>query len=141
MTVKRILVTGDRDYDDIEMVETLLVAAAWRLGPCEPSEIVLTHGDCKRYLENGQVDPHRSADQLAAQVAERMGWTNDPRPVTKADYARWGKRAPLERNTEMVALDPDICVAFPGGNGTADCERKARTAGIPVISVEVASGT
>lgn len=134
--MKRILVTGGRNYADIDMVETLLVGAAWRLGPCEPSDIVLTHGDCKRYLENGQFDPTRSADQLAAQVADRLGWTLDPKPVKKADYARWGKRAPLERNTTMVALGPDLCVVFPGGNGTADCARKARKAGIPIISVE-----
>lgn len=135
---KRILVTGGGDYDDALMVETLLVAAVWHLGPCEPGNIIITHGDYKRYLPDGSVDPHRSADHLAAQLAVRKGWVNDPRPVTDADYARWGESAYLERNTEMVALGPDICVVFPGGGGTVDCERKARAAGIDIISVPIA---
>jgi hypothetical protein len=134
--VKRILVTGGRDYSDIEMVEKLLLAAVERLRPCSDGDIVVTHGDCKYRLANGEIDPTRSADHLAAGVAERMGWVNDPRPVTAADYARWGRHeAPKRRNTEMVALGPDICVAFPGGGGTADCARKAKAAGIPIMTV------
>jgi len=133
--VKRILVTGGRDYRDIGMVEKLLLAAAEQLQPCNDSDIIVTHGDCKYQLANGEIDPTRSADHLAAGVADRMGWINDPHPVTTADYDRWGDDAYLQRNTEMVAMDPDICVVFPGGGGTADCARKAEAAGIPIMTV------
>jgi hypothetical protein len=49
--------------------------------------------------------------------------------------AQWGPRGRLlgpERNTKMVNLGADICLAFPGPNsrGTVDCVNKAKAAGI-----------
>lgn len=135
---RRILVTGGRDFDDIEQVETFLLAAAATLPDVTQGPLTVVHGDCKRYLSDGRVDPTRSADQLAAHVAERMGWEIDPHPVLREEYGRLGPLAPLERNTRMVLLGADICVVFPGGDGTRDCERKARYAGIPVMKLEPA---
>jgi len=35
----------------------------------------------------------------------------------------------------MADAGADLCIAFPGGRGTADMVRRARAAGIPVRSV------
>lgn len=44
-----------------------------------------------------------------------------------------------KRNSRMLRdAKPDLLVAFAGGDGTADCVRKARSLGIRVV--EVASG-
>lgn len=135
----RILFTGGRDADDMGGVRHLLEVGAAVLGYEDPfaAPIVLVHGDCKRYLPDGRVDPMRSADQLARQVALQLGWKPEPHEVTAAMKARYGPyRAPVERNQIMVDLGADLCLAFTGGRGTADCVRRARAAGIRVISFE-----
>jgi hypothetical protein len=133
---KRILVTGGRDYADRHTVEFMLATAAQLLGPHQAHEVVLVHGDCKRYLPDGTVDPDRSADQLAAQVASEFGWQVEPHGVTDAEYRRHGDQIFRDRNQEMVDLGADLCVVFLGGNGTADCSERARKAGIKRIVVE-----
>lgn len=39
------------------------------------------------------------------------------------------------RNKAMLALKPDLVVAFPGGKGTANMVEQAESAGIPVWKV------
>lgn len=39
-----------------------------------------------------------------------------------------------------ATLVPDVVVAFPGGQGTADAVRRARKAGIGVVIVEQGDG-
>lgn len=51
----------------------------------------------------------------------------------RADWARHGKAAGPLRNAAMVAAGADVVVACPGGNGTADCVKKAAAAGIKVL--------
>lgn len=59
-------------------------------------------------------------------------------------YAEWevyGKAAGFMRNSKMLQEGkPDVVIAFPGGNGTADMVRKAKDAGVEVIEVEYPSG-
>lgn len=136
--VKRILVTGGRDYANRYAVELMLEAAAGLLGPHEAAEVVLVHGDCKRYLPDGSVDPDRSADQLAAQTATGLCWAVEAHGVTDAEYERYGNQIFRDRNQEMVDAGADICVVFPGGKGTADCAERARKAGIKRIILETA---
>ena len=51
-----------------------------------------------------------------------------------ADWKQYGRGAGPIRNREMLQYsEPDIVVAFPGGAGTADMIRAARTAGYPVV--------
>lgn len=54
------------------------------------------------------------------------------------DYDRFGRRAPLERNT-LIVRDADEVVAFPApwSRGTWDTVRKARGEGKPVDVREV----
>lgn len=42
------------------------------------------------------------------------------------------------RNEQMAIRGADLCIAFPGGAGTADMVRRAKSAGIKVM--EVANG-
>lgn len=134
--LKRILVTGGRDLTDRTLVEMGLELAASLLGEHRASDVVLVHGDCKRYLPDGSVDLDRSADQLAAQTALQFGWAVEPHGVTDEEYCQYGDRIFVQRNQEMVDLGADVCVVYPGGNGTADCSRRAQKAGIKRIMVE-----
>lgn len=129
----RVLVTGGRDYTDRDTV----AKALWHLGEhyifgVQPEQIVLVHGDCKRFNEDGSVDLDRSADQLAAQEAADLGWQTEPHP---ADWSLYGDAAGPIRDKEMVALGAHYCLVFPGGEGTKNCRRLALAAGIPVIDI------
>ena len=73
----------------------------------------------------------RGADRLAALWAERRGIPVEAHP---ADWSQ-GKGAGPARNARMIALRPDLVIAFPGGPGTADAVRRARAAGIEVIDL------
>jgi hypothetical protein len=53
-----------------------------------------------------------------------------------ADWKKHGKGAGPIRNQQMIDEGkPNLVVAFPGGNGTADMVRRAKKAGIEVIEV------
>ena len=70
------------------------------------------------------------ADRLTRRCAEHNGIAFHEK------LAFWhihGKRAGPLRNAKMLRLCPDICVAFPGGRGTADMVRRCFVAGIPVL--------
>lgn len=56
----------------------------------------------------------------------------------EADWKGHGKAAGPRRNARMLSESkPDLVVAFPGGNGTADMLRRARKAKVPVVVVQV----
>lgn len=133
----RVLVTGGRDYTDRAAVARALrhLGANFIFG-ARPDQIVLVHGDCKRFKEDGSFDPDRSADQLAAQEARKLGWQTEPH---EAKWDLYGHKAagPI-RNKEMVALGAHYCLAFPGGEGTKNCKRLAKAAGIHVIGIQEA---
>jgi hypothetical protein len=57
----------------------------------------------------------RGADTLAKEWAEERGIHC---AEVKALWNKFGKRAGYERNAAMLALDPYLVVAFPGGIGT-----------------------
>lgn len=54
----------------------------------------------------------------------------------RADWQTHGRAAGPIRNQQMIDAKPDLVVAFPGGRGTEDCKRRARSAGIEVLEVE-----
>ena len=57
--------------------------------------------------------------------------------VYLADWKRHGKAAGPIRNQKMLdEQKPDLVVAFPGGRGTADMVRRAKSAGIEVDEVK-----
>lgn len=52
-----------------------------------------------------------------------------------AQWKRFDKAAGPIRNSAMLALRPDLVIAFPGGPGTADMLKQARAAGVPAYEV------
>lgn len=55
-----------------------------------------------------------------------------------ADWKTYGYAAGGIRNQQMLDEGkPDLVVAFPGGNGTADMVRRAKKANIEVIEVGI----
>jgi hypothetical protein len=112
-----VLVTGGRDYWDRRAVTYWL---GWADGYLHPETPVLVHGDA------------RGADRLAAQVAATdLRWRTVAVP---ADWKAHGRGAGLRRNQRMLDQYPvRFCLAFPGGNGTADMVRRCERAGVPVI--------
>jgi hypothetical protein len=103
----KLLVCGGREFAD----DRALFLAMTKLDP----EVVV-HGGC------------RGADMLADKWAKDHGKVS---MIFWPDYRRHGLRAPLLRNTHMVA-ECDAVLACPGGSGTADTVEKALRADIPV---------
>jgi predicted Rossmann fold nucleotide-binding protein DprA/Smf involved in DNA uptake len=67
------------------------------------------------------------ADTLAKEWAEENGI---PTKIYKPDYDKYGKRAPLERNTIIVEAADCVLVFHDGkSNGTLDALRKAERLG------------
>lgn len=107
----RVVVTGGRDYADAATVYATLDAV-------KPT--IIAQGEA------------HGADGLARAWAYERGV---PCVGYRADWS-WGKRGGPQRNAKMLReFGPDLVVAFPGGNGTADCVRRALRLGIPVREV------
>lgn len=119
----RILITGSRDWDDVELLED-------RLRRYLPAgAVTLVSGACLT-----------GADALAEAFADRVGWIVEKHP---ADWSR-GRKAGPERNNHMVALGADVCEAFIGhcssprcaipgqhpSHGASGCAQRAEDAGI-----------
>ena len=117
-----IQVTGGREYLDRRHILDVL----WGYG----------HGHTLRH------GAARGADTLCGEAAKELGWTVEPYPVLQEEYDRHGKAGPRVRNGRMAALQPppDIVLAFPGGNGTADMVERCRRKGFAVRLVDVAGG-
>lgn len=121
----RILITGSRSWDNYWTInDAILFTSGWQerliSDAFYPSSITIIHGNA------------RGADTFAGQIAKVHGFSVEVHP------ARWdiyGRGAGPIRNQEMVDSGADICLAFkePGSVGTADCIKRARKAGIPVI--------
>lgn len=112
--MKRILVTGSRDWDDWPTMAAALVAQV------DGGEVVIVHGGA------------RGADQMAGEWARKYGLEEE---VFPAQWNTHGKRAGFVRNAEMVATAPDVCLAFiknqsKGATMTADL---AESAAIPTV--------
>lgn len=131
----RILVTGSREWDDLQAIRSELRKAAG-----DASEVILVHGGA------------HGADQIAARWAYNLGWTVEEHPANwdscgpdcddshkRRRYTgeKYCPRSGFVRNAEMVKLGADICVAFYKGasKGTDMCASLAEKVGIPVIRV------
>jgi hypothetical protein len=110
----KLLVTGSRHWDDVDMVEEVL-------GIFRHRRLTLVHGDAP------------GLDRIAATIW--IGWGKKSWP----HRARWrlhGNAAGPIRNQEMVDRGGfTACLAFPLGvsRGTRDCMRRAEAAGISVF--------
>lgn len=79
----------------------------------------------------------RGADTRAGEFAKRNGYELIEYPVTSRDWGKYGKAAGALRNIKMLKeQDPDLVVAFPGGNGTNHMVSIARAAKKEVIQID-----
>lgn len=109
-----ILVCGGRDFNQYTTAFKALSAL-----PFEVTKVV-----------NGGA---RGADKISSR------WAKD-NSIELAEYpAEWnkhGRAAGPIRNSEMLKLESiDYVVALPGGRGTEDMIKKAKSAGIPVVRI------
>jgi hypothetical protein len=113
----RVLITGSRDWDDIETIAQTLSKLDW----VDPGPHILVSGHCPT-----------GADALCEEIATSMKWGIELHP---ADWETHGKRAGFVRNADMVNLGADICLAYiknesKGATMTAELADKR---GIPTL--------
>ena len=125
----KVLVTGDRNWQDRGMILRELLALKEQLRPGE--QLIVVHGKA------------RGADSLAAEVARAHHWTMIERGYA-AEWGRYGRAAGPIRNQQMLDLEHcpyvnepiDLVLAFhddlPSSRGTADMVARARKLGIEV---------
>lgn len=112
----KVLVCGGRRYKDA------LTLGSWLGG------IQRDHG-ITEIIEGGA----SGADFLAREYAI---FQKIPFRTFMADWSGNGRSAGPIRNRQMLEEGkPDIVVAFPGGNGTANMVQQARAAGVRVLEV------
>lgn len=117
--MKRVLVTGGRNYSNRSAVYSALDAVLRKSGIS-----LLIHGDA------------RGADTLAKDWAISRGVGHLAFPVTPEMWRMLGKRAGSSRNERMLQEGrPDGVVAFPGGKGTDDMVSRAASAGVPIMDL------
>ena len=96
----RLLVCGGRNYSDKAKVWEVLSGIKDKHG----MNVFLCEGDAS------------GADYLAKEFAKSNGWDRVSYP---ANWARYGNSAGPIRNQKMFdEFKPDLCIAFPGHNGT-----------------------
>jgi hypothetical protein len=122
-----VLVCGGRDYDNFAEVSKALHRE-------KPTKVVT--GESWVGREEAHVRRSPGADRLAyLWCLER----DCPYQGYPADWRNFGLAAGPMRNTQMLAAEQvDVVLAFPGGRGTADMVRKAKSKGIPVRFVPTA---
>lgn len=74
----------------------------------------------------------RGADKIAKEWSDKKKYNT----ITEdADWDKYGKSAGPIRNRVMLGYNPDLVIAFPGGNGTADMVDISKKAGLAVIEL------
>lgn len=112
----KVLICGGRDFNNPDLLnDTLDKAHSER-----PFSLVI-HGD------------YKGADYRAKAWAIARGIQEARFP---ANWFRLGKKAGPIRNAAMLLHGkPDLVIAFPGGDGTADMVARAKRAGVPVTEI------
>ena len=116
------IICGGRDF--CKTLEGVNLVRQWLYG--NRPELVIVGGDDSTYTSG--------VDATAYSWCRDWGW---PCAVVPAWWQANGNGAGPRRNSLMLKLGADTCVAFPGGRGTADMVRKARKAGLMIIEVDV----
>lgn len=113
----KILVTGSRDWTDSGKIATEIFRQLYEM-KTDPGHAVLIVGGCPT-----------GADKLALMYARETGMNVR---IVEADWQTHRKAAGPVRNSAMVALEPDVCLAFikNESRGATDCAHKAHKAGI-----------
>lgn len=113
----RVLVCGGRDYSGTPSVASVL-------------DGLLESDGIACIIQGGATGA--DADARAWAMRNDVAYLTVP-----AAWEQHGKAAGPLRNARMLREGkPTLVVAFPGGRGTADMVRKAKAAGVPVLTVE-----
>ena len=109
----RLLVTGSRDWSDVEVITAELQFVAKKY-----NNVVLVSGHAI------------GADRIAEEIAVGLGWVVE---IHEPDWKLHGQSAGFKRNTTMLETDVQAVLAFHKDNskGTADTIRKAKERKIP----------
>lgn len=122
----RILITGSRDWPDMDsIVQTLGTTIIGLISKGETKDtITLIHGQCPT-----------GADAMADWVARAWNMNIERYP---ADWVRYGKKAGMIRNKQMVDTGVDICLAFVynKSSGASNTVKLCRERGIELILLE-----
>lgn len=115
MKMFKILVCGGRDYND-----------RYRL-----------HEILSEYLNTPDLTIISGMAQGADMLAYKWAIANHiPVIEMPANWKKHGKAAGPIRNQEMLDLDPDLVIAFPGGTGTAHMCRITTQKGTPLRKID-----
>lgn len=119
MSYTVVLVCGGREYGS-KVEERIHVYATLDQMKAHYGELLIVQGGA------------RGADGQA------RFWSEDRAVHCATVPAIWnklGNAAGAIRNSAMLALQPQVCIGFPGGRGTADMLKKARAAGVATYEV------
>lgn len=123
MKIYRILVTGWRDWPATHagVISEALEVAFWNAVSNSYDHVTIVHGQC----------PYGGVDLYADQWATAREMVSPERHP--AERGPRGQILGPARNSKMVNLGANLCLAFPGPNskGTWDCAAKAVNADIP----------
>lgn len=112
----RVLICGGRDYKNQIEFDTVMASLHDRL----KITCVISGGA-------------RGADAMAEKWADE---NKIPKEIYQARWDVYGKAAGHWRNARMLGEGrPQLCIAFPGGRGTADMVHKCETAGVTVQKI------
>jgi hypothetical protein len=115
--MKRILVCGGRDYNNKKFVFEVLKRACFDF-----KKVCIIQGGAK------------GADTLAKEFAIEEGI-----PCFQCD-AQWNNyqnsAGPIRNQWMVDYIDINMCLAFPGGNGTHDMVQRARNKGIETYELK-----
>lgn len=121
----KVLVTGSRAFTDREMIRQALIEE-WRTAP--PADIARQH---RMIVIQGNA---KGADWIAGDIATATRGVGSV--IVPADWNNDKKSAGPKRNRDMLALGPDVVLAFykegAANIGTSDMVRAAKAAGVPV---------
>ena len=125
----RVLITGGRISTlkklgiDPGAMHALVVKTLNIISARGAREITVIHGGA-----NG-------IDSMADSWAAATRTKREVYPVTPEEWEKLGKAAGSIRNGVMLTKEPDLVLAFPGGNGTLDMVIRAEAAKVKVFKV------
>ena len=123
-----LLVCGGRYYDDYAMMASVLDRETRNY---EFEEV--------RIITGTELDPKIPFERIFGADLLAVYWArahNVRCLIVEPDWDKYGRAAGPRRNSEMLKKSPDMVIAFPGGDGTADTVRKAINLGIPVKNID-----
>jgi hypothetical protein len=113
-----VLVCGGRAYTDTEIFRRIM-------------DIYHREYNFTKVIHGGA----QGADFMAKMWAVNNGI---PEQEFKANWGKYGRSAGPIRNQKMINEGkPKLVIAFPGGSGTVDMIKRAKTSRIEVLEIEI----